>query len=55
MKVIPLTRIATATLAVLFATNLTQFSVTAAESSPGAKATLAEIQIGLCATAKEIR
>ncbi len=54
MKVIPLTRIATATLAVLFATTATQPSVTAAESSPGAKATLAEIQIGLCAPGNEI-
>jgi len=49
-----LTRIATATLAVLFATVMTQRDVAAAESSLGAKTTLAEIQIGLCAPGNEI-
>jgi len=49
-----LTRIATATLAVLFATTTTPPGATAAESRPVSGAAPAEIQIGLCAPAEEI-
>jgi hypothetical protein len=48
------TRYATAVLAMFFAATGLQLRATAAESPAGAKATQAEIQIGLCAPTDEI-